>query len=262
MNLLTRVGLREASAFQGYCANHDRDLFAPIERKPLIPNDPEQASLFFLRSISSEYAAKRKAVIHLDMFANTVGSDADPHWHEFYTVFTQGMKLFLLREGPFYLAQIFDIISMKDYGRLHTSWFRVAGTLPLSVTTSVCPWLNDYHEKWSPTKPQPMASFSIIPAKDYTDVVSSWPDYCHTDSKWIQKEMETIEGVERLVNLLGVAESEDFCLNIDFWESLSNSAQELVLSNLHHDLFRGPLNKVPLVIKLKETKPVVQSDRQ
>lgn len=49
---LTRIGIAEASAFWGYCAEHDRDIFAPIERKELIPDDPEQASLFFLRAMS------------------------------------------------------------------------------------------------------------------------------------------------------------------------------------------------------------------
>jgi len=230
-----KVGIGEASVFYGYCTDHDRDIFAAIEKKPLIPDDPEQASLLFLRAISFEYVTKRKGVIQRQMLANTMGNAVDPQWQESNTMITEGMELFIRREGPFILDQIFDIISQRDYGRLHTSWIRVAETLPISVATSVCPWLDNYYGKWSPTQPQAMVFFSVIPALNYTDIVSSWLDYCDKDAKWIQREMETIAGTQRMVNLLGMAESEDFCINIDFWESLPNSSKELVLYNMRHD---------------------------
>jgi hypothetical protein len=258
---LMRIGIAEASTFWGYCADHDRDLFAPIERKPLVPDDPEQASLLFLRAISFEYAAKRKAFIQLRMFAEAMGDDADPQWHEYNAAFTEGIKLFLEREGPFLLSQIFDVISKSNYDLLHTAWVRVHQTLPISVITSICPWLNDYQDKWSPTKPQAMVSFSVIPAANYTDVVSSWLDYCHNDAKWIQKEMETFDGTQRMVNLLGIAESEDFCIDICFWESLPGNLKELILSNMQHDLFRGSLSTAPVIIKLEKIEPAVASDR-
>jgi hypothetical protein len=255
-----RVGIGEASAFQGYCANHDNDIFAAIEKKPLSPNDPEQASLLFLRAISMEYAAKRKGVIQREMLADAIGNAVDSQWQEHNATLTKGMKLFLEREGPFYLGRILDIISSKDYGDLHIAWVRVPQTLPISVTTSVCPWLDDYYNKWSLTQPQAMVSFSVIPSESHTDVISSWLDYCHNDAEWIQKEMATLEGTQRVVNLLGIAESEDFCIEIDFWESLSNDSQELVLSNMRHDIFRGQLTRVPLIIKLEKTEPVNSAD--
>jgi hypothetical protein len=161
------------------------------------------------------------------------------------------MVHYLDREGPFFLGQIFDIITKKDYKRFHISWVRFPQTLPISVTTSVCPWLNDYYTKWSAAKPQAMVSFSIIPASAYTDVVCSWLDYCHEDSLWIQREMETPNGLERIVNLLGIAESEDLCVSIDFWESLSEEVKDLILFNMRHDAFRGPIADVPLIVKIK-----------
>jgi hypothetical protein len=164
-------------------------VFAPIERQPLIEGDPEQASLLFLRAASFEYAAKRKAAIQLDMLADAIKTDADPQWQEFNASWSEGIRLFLVREGPFVLGQIFDIIVKKEYSRLHTSWVRITQTLPISLATSVCPWLNDYYEKWSPSRPQAMVAFSVIPSSSHTDIVCSWLDYCHADSMWIQKEM-------------------------------------------------------------------------
>lgn len=261
--LITKKGIYEASAFSGYCSQHDQMIFAPIEKQPLIPDNPAQAALLFLRAISFEYAAKRKAAIQLDMFADAVGKDINPKWQEFNDLWLQGIQLFLIREGPFILGQIFDAITKNDYKRLHTSWVRVPQILPISVTTSVCPWLNDYYTKWSPSRPQAMVSFSVIPASNYTDVVCSWLDYCHKDSLWIQQNMESVKGLERVVNIFGIAESEDLCLNIDFWDALPEELKKIILFNMHHDVYRGPTTHVPVIIKIKEkTEQSLQPDAQ
>jgi hypothetical protein len=63
--------------------------------------------------------------------------------------------------------------------------------------------------------------------------------------------METPKGLERIVNLLGIAESEDLCVSIDFWESLSEEVKDLILFNMRHDAFRGPIADVPLIVKIK-----------
>lgn len=250
---VSKVGIHEASAFPGYCAKHDDMIFSPIEKYPLTPSNPEQAALLFLRAISLEYAVKRQMSFQMDMFTNAVASDANQQWQEFSTLWLQGIKLFLVREGPFILGQIFDIITKKEYSRLHTSWIRLLQTLPVSVSTCVCPWLNDYYDKWSPTRPQAMVTFSIIPTNTYTDVVCTWLDYCHKDSMWIRKEMDSIQGLERMINLLGIAESEDICMNMDFWESQPEELKDLVSRNIHHDFFRGPLSDIPLIIKIKDS---------
>ena len=139
--------------------------------------------------------------------------------------------------------------------------FRVPQTLPFSVTTSVCPWLNDYEDKRSVDKPQAMVSFAVIPAGNHTDVVCSWLDYCCEDAKWIEEEMQTLHGTERIVNLLGLAESEDFCVGVDFWETLPESSKELILANMRHDFFRGPLATVPIIVELDKTEQAVPPDR-
>jgi hypothetical protein len=200
--------------------------------------------------VSFEFATKREAAIKLKMLTDILGKDINPDWQEEGSGWLQGIELFLEREGPFYLDQIFDIIKKEDYKCFHTSWVRVPQKLPISITTSLCPWLNDYHDKWSPERPQAMVSFSIIPASTYTDVVCSWLEYCHGDSLWIQRDMETPKGLDKVVNLLGIAESEDLCISIDFWESLSEEVKDLILFNMRHDEFRGPITNVPLIVEI------------
>ncbi len=248
--VFTKKGIQEASTFAGYCSQHDQMIFAPIEKQELTPDNPLQAALLFLRAMSFEYAAKRKAAIQLNTLMDNIGEDANVNWQEEGNAWLQGVKLFLDREGPFLMSQIFDIMTKSDYERLHTSWVRVPQTLPISVTTCVCPWLNDYHTKWTLAGPQAMVSFSIIPASSYTDVVCSWLDYSDKDSLWIQREMKTPKGLEKIINLFGLAESEDFCISITFWESLSEDVKHLILFNMLPDAFRGPIPDVPLIVKI------------
>ncbi len=259
--LISKIGIQEASVFPGYCSQHDDMIFAPLEKSPLTHRNAKQAALLFLRAISLEYAVKRKMSLQMAMFAKAVESDADPRWQEFNSTWLQGINLFLEREGPFILGQIFDIITKNEYNRLHTSWIRLPKILPISLSTCVCPWLNEYYEKWSYDSPQAMVSFSIVPSIKYTDVICSWLDYCHGDAAWLQSEMSSTQGLEKIINLFGIAESEDVCVNIDFWESQSQDLKQTILNNFHHDFFRGPISDVPKIITIEDlTEQLNQGD--
>jgi hypothetical protein len=59
---LNLVGISKASVFAGFCAEHDRQLFEPIELRPISEGDSEQANCFFLRAIGYEIARKRDAL--------------------------------------------------------------------------------------------------------------------------------------------------------------------------------------------------------
>lgn len=250
LSLLKKTGIKEASTFKGYCSYHDDIIFRPIEKMPLIPYDMEQSALLFLRAISYEYAAKRKAANLHKLLKDMIGDNINAQLDNLNAIIA-GIELYLKRESPFLLNQIFDILTKRDFGSFHTSWVRYPHTLPISVTTSVCPWLNDYYRKWSPNKPQAVVSFSVIPNNNYTDVVCSWLTYCHNESVWIQDEMKSIQGLENVINLFGISESEDLCINVDFWESLEEETKQKIISNMQHSVNKGPTVDVPLIIKLK-----------
>lgn len=61
-----RVGLSKASTFTGFCASHDKNLFAPLEDAALVPTT-EQAFLLALRPLARESWAKAGMVRTLDM---------------------------------------------------------------------------------------------------------------------------------------------------------------------------------------------------
>lgn len=51
------VGRNDAATFNGFCAQHDAEIFRPIDVKPLCPNDPEQLFLLAYRAITRELHA-------------------------------------------------------------------------------------------------------------------------------------------------------------------------------------------------------------
>ena len=122
-SLQIKTGIKEASTFKGYCSFHDELIFRPIEKKPLMPSDKEQAALLFLRAISYEYAAKRKAANFHAILKDMIGDNTNEQF-ENIDALIGGTKLYLEREGPFLLNQIFDILTKKEYGGFHISWVR------------------------------------------------------------------------------------------------------------------------------------------
>ncbi|MFM0198561.1 hypothetical protein PQR53_01620 [Paraburkholderia fungorum] len=57
MLILTSVGISQASTFTGFCAYHDKHLFAPLEDEPITLSD-EQLFLLAYRSLARELYAK------------------------------------------------------------------------------------------------------------------------------------------------------------------------------------------------------------
>jgi len=58
---LVPVGIRDASTFNGFCQNHDRIIFSPIENDPIIPT-AQQCFLLAYRSLSREFFHKQSQV--------------------------------------------------------------------------------------------------------------------------------------------------------------------------------------------------------
>ena len=76
---LALKGLRETSVFNGFCAKHDKDLFAPIEDQPFICSQ-EQLFLHAYRATAKESYLKRKqaeSLVTPEVFKEIHGMPAD-----------------------------------------------------------------------------------------------------------------------------------------------------------------------------------------
>ena len=243
------LGIGEASTFPGFCGQHDQIIFAPIEKEKVVRERPDQAILFFLKTVCHEYASKREASYFFHEFRKAIGDLAPPEWHEFFCAWERGVNLYLLRESPFYVKRVFDVITSRSFDQLRTIWVTVDQVLPISTCTAICPWLDEYEAKWTIEKPQPIVSFTISPSDGVTHVIISWLVEHDHDAAWIVKKIDSPDGVEFLVNLC-VAESSDCCFNIDFWHDMPDATRSVVLNNMRHNSFRGPLTQLPRIVKI------------
>jgi len=243
-------GIGETSTFPGFCNQHDTMIFAPIEREELIQNRADQAVLFFLKSIAYEHATKRGASFFYNEFGKAIGDSAPPEWHEFHQRWACGVDLFLLRESPFYVNRIFNIVTSQSFDDFTTVWLVVDQVLPISTCTGFCPWMDEYEDKWTIEKPQPLVSFTVAPTRSKTHIIISWLTEHDNDASWIREQASNPEGIEYLVNLC-IAESSDCCFNPDFWDGLPQDTRSRVLENMRHNTFRGPIQELPQIIKIE-----------
>jgi len=56
-----QIGRNEASAFPGFCNQHDTQIFEPLDKRPLDPTDQEQLFLLAYRGVSRELHATMSA---------------------------------------------------------------------------------------------------------------------------------------------------------------------------------------------------------
>lgn len=57
---IIQIGINNASTFTGFCAHHDNEIFAPLEKK-IFSGTPEQCFLLYYRAFSREYYVKLAA---------------------------------------------------------------------------------------------------------------------------------------------------------------------------------------------------------
>jgi hypothetical protein len=124
-----------------------------------------------------------------------------------------------------------------NFDQLRVVWRVLNHSLPLSLTTSICPWLDSFYDKITSLDiVQPLVSVSIIPAESSTHIVFSWLREYDDDAMWIRNATAATADFENLLNLC-IAETEDCCFRPSFWASLAPEVQERVVQNMRHSMF-------------------------
>jgi hypothetical protein len=60
------IGKGKATRFQGFCQEHDREIFKPIELNDYIAGNKEQNFLFAYRTLAKEFHAVKTGIIRID----------------------------------------------------------------------------------------------------------------------------------------------------------------------------------------------------
>jgi hypothetical protein len=116
---LHRVGINTASTFTGFCAHHDKTLFAPLEDHPIVLND-EQLFLLAYRSIARELFAKEISANTAD-FMHGADRGHDPFLQVMMqylaTEFSSGVDL-ALKELQSIKAKMDGMLAARDFSKL------------------------------------------------------------------------------------------------------------------------------------------------
>ncbi len=64
------IGKGKATTFQGFCREHDLEIFKPIELKDYIAGNKEQNFLFAYRNLAKEFHAIKTGIMRIDRSIN------------------------------------------------------------------------------------------------------------------------------------------------------------------------------------------------
>lgn len=245
-------GIGEVSVFKGFCEFHDEAIFRPIEKKALETNDSQQAFLLFLRAVCYEFCQKRKGYEYWTRFCELLSRLGSPVYDE-AVVMKEGVKKFVELDSVHYMTQLWDALQEEEYDVLEGVWLKVDANLGASSACLFSPFLDDYYESVHTQLAYagpPILSFNLIPSDKETHVVASWFREDSRHCVWVNELLETETGLVKFINLGAVAQSEDTCFSPVLWNSISTGLKKRALKAMEHDLWRGKLDEIPLVVRV------------
>lgn len=252
--VMVLTGVSEASTFDGFCALHDRSLFAPIENKPLIPYDREQTFLLYLRSVCYEFANKRRMRDWILTIKGEVKDFASRHLIDHLDTTEEARNIFLTRDGGYYLDLLFRDLESRSFERISDKWITIDKNVGASCSCVLSPLLEEHNqymaEHW--TEPQPLISFSLIPISPtgVTYLVAAWLRDVEHLCSWVHSDLESDANLEAFLNKCAFEESEDTCVRPSLWESLSSKDRSEAEKAMMPTHVRGPLERTPTVIRI------------
>jgi hypothetical protein len=238
---IERVGVGKVSVFPGFCRTHDDNLFAGIEKQALCPADHKQAILLGLRAIAYESAQKRKVTGFYKALLKDVGSLMAPDIRERIEALCAGTDLYVKRESRYYLTYYLRATRDSENAPIVVLWKVIPKNLELSTSCCICPWLDDYFERWSAESPQSIITFSVVPTSTVTHVVVTYPREIAADAEGIRKAFDDVPQLFTWIDRLAFAESEDTAVSPRLWESLPEETRQKIAFAIRHENFRGQL---------------------
>jgi hypothetical protein len=249
---LRRTGLGKASAFPGFCKKHDDSIFSPIESGRLEKNNVTQVALFLLRSLGYEYAQKRTSLIYHDALLNIGGRYFQPEMVETLKYMMFGINLYLKQDAPYYFDRVFGALESNDFSEVNFNWKLINSNVNASCCCVFSPVkdLDARYEMQGTGNLQPLMSFNLVPSEHETHVITAWLTEHDAYTGWIEGETSEIDDFEMYINRCAITESEDTCFSPALWEGLSDEKKRETLNAMRHELWRGDLDEIPIIIEI------------
>lgn len=237
--VLTRIGIKQASTFTGFCAFHDKQIFTPLEDKPITLSD-EQLFLVAYRALVRELYAKEISVITADFLRH-----ADKGRGIFDQVLIQNFAQFYgsgvniaLNDFGHIKNEMDNMLKTKEFGRLNHFIIEMVESPKIQVAAATQPFFdfNGNRIQYLDLSGKGM-SYIIFNCISYDEVG------CFIFS-WLDEHDEICRGFINSLVALGLHEIGNalvrFCYSYaentwaapDWWRSLSSKKQRNISARL------------------------------
>ncbi|WP_426788135.1 hypothetical protein [Xanthomonas campestris] len=234
---IQRMGLRDVSVFNGFCAMHDRDLFACLETEPF-RFSPEQLFKLAYRTASKESYLKRKQVESLllpEQYAEIHGIKEEVHLSEAAFIYQAGVVRGA--EEIENLKQVLDgFLLTKQWSRLVTRAVLFPHTPSVLGTTTFQPYVDldgrqiqDFEDLDADMS---HIFMSVIPVETGGAAIFSWLDTANSAPR------EFYESITRGTSLTSAVihalldHAENVAFSHSWYEQLNNKLKEYIFSRV------------------------------
>ncbi len=247
---LVNTRIRNASIYPGFCQIHDGQVFAPIEKEKLEKDNCLQAATFFLRTITYEVTRKKLANFGTEKILENCKKFLPEEAMKNFKLQSLGQQKFIKHDLPYYIDKAYSAYNSPELNLLKTKWVVIPKTLKASCCTVFSPIRNfeeRIHDQATST-PQIMSTFNLVPTDGNTHVIVSWIAEHSEENRWIVEAME--HQLEKFINYIAICESEDICIGPELWDSVDIFTRERVYEAMHHEVYRGALDEIPLIVRI------------
>ena len=240
------LGWRTASTFPGFCAHHDKHLFAALE-DVTFTGSQQQCFLLSYRAIVWEYFTKLRAVNHGPLHAAMVAGMPEPvkalmaeHSH---------ISDLGLRDITKHKTTYDAVLEQGKWSECHGLLIEFSGNFPIQCAAAWAP-LEDIHGTkiqtldLSPRVPQTATLLSFA-ANEKSYFLLSWLDYSAEVTEQLAKSISDLPpaDVPGAVAALLLLTSENCHFSPDWYEGLSDVGKEWV-----HDLWHPAVSPKPSAV--------------
>lgn len=230
------IGINEASTFEGFCNNHDTEIFKPIETGNIDYTNKEHHFLLLYRSISREYFHVNNSFFLMRDVINELIKNMDENNMLGPCLLTQ---LYLQCCELFYIEKIKESVDIclinkiwdNNFDYFHITYDKY---LPIfmnaffAVQGTNCDIL--FHK--DVTKEWPLfCSVTIIPQNNKTDIFYTIPKEQNNELKPFLRQFQNTNITEKELFLtdLIIRNSDNFFISPKFWEKIPENIREKII---------------------------------
>ncbi|WP_298147750.1 SEC-C domain-containing protein [uncultured Acinetobacter sp.] len=241
---VSKIGIRTASTFSGFCSIHDNSLFQSLEKKEFVTSD-EQMFMLFYRAFSMELykklATKRayplmlRQVLAIEDFLHFC--DCKQRYESMIKGVNQALKIC----GDLH-AELNTAIKAKKYDRIRYYSIRIEDKLPILGVGAFAPLYSLYGEQiqdiFEATYIEYLNLSCLIDRDGNSWINYTWLDELNSKSKKFVSDIQKLPNDEQVrisLNLL-LNRIENVYMSIDFWDNLNEFDKIKVIETFNRSL--------------------------